>query len=362
MAERIVLFGATGYTGRLTAKALHRRGARPVLAARGADALATLAAELDGADTAVADVARPETVRALVERGDVLVSTVGPFLRFGRPALEAAVDAGAHYFDSTGEPPFIRSVFDEFGPRAAAAGCGLLMAFGNDWVPGNLAGAWALDEAGDDAVRLDVGYFVSGFRTSGGTRASAAGVLLEPGHTFTAGAVRPERGAARVRTFNVREREVAAISVGGTEQLALPRLAPALRDVDVWLGAGRAARAAQGLSAVGALAARVPGFGAASRAATERFVKGSTGGPDDAARAGSTTHFIAVASSPDGDALATVHLDGPDPYDITAAMLSWGAAAALDGGLHGVGALGPADAFGLDRLRAGCAEAGITRV
>jgi short subunit dehydrogenase-like uncharacterized protein len=138
VAARIVLFGATGYTGRLLAEALVERGARPLLAARGADRLTDLGAELGGLETAVADVGRPETVRALVGPGDVLVSTVGPFVRFGGPAVDAAIEAGATYLDSTGEPQFIRHVFEDCGPRAEAAGCALVTAFGYDWVPGNL--------------------------------------------------------------------------------------------------------------------------------------------------------------------------------------------------------------------------------
>src|SRR3954451_679728 len=160
MTGRIVLFGATGYTGDLTARAMVQRGLRPVLAARGRERVEALAAELGGLETMVADVSAPATVRALVERGDVLVSTVGPFQRFGGPAIEAAIDAGAHYLDSTGEAPFIREVFEAYGPRAQAAGIGALTAFGYDWVPGNLAGALALQEAGDQATAVDIGYFV----------------------------------------------------------------------------------------------------------------------------------------------------------------------------------------------------------
>ena len=83
MPGRIVLFGATGYTGRLTAEALVARGARPVLAARSEARLRELAADLGAADLEqrTADVQGPDTVAALVERGDVLVSTVGPFTR-----------------------------------------------------------------------------------------------------------------------------------------------------------------------------------------------------------------------------------------------------------------------------------------
>src|SRR3954449_12136018 len=147
MPSRIVLFGATGYTGRLVAEQMVKRGISPLLAARNADRLTAMARELGGLETAVADVARPETVHELVQKGDVLVTTVGPFARWGTPALEAAIGSGAHYLDSTGEPAFIRRVFDREGPRAEVAGSGLLTALGYDWVPGNLAGALALRDA-----------------------------------------------------------------------------------------------------------------------------------------------------------------------------------------------------------------------
>src|SRR5688500_10350676 len=106
MPPRIVVFGATGYTGRKTAEALIARGERPVLAGRSPERLASLAADLGGLETTVADVAQPQTVNEIVAQGDVLVATVGPFVRFGRPAVEAAIDR-AHYLDSTGEPRFI---------------------------------------------------------------------------------------------------------------------------------------------------------------------------------------------------------------------------------------------------------------
>src|SRR5690349_21593770 len=200
MAGRIVVFGATGYTGGLTARVLVARGARPVLAARNESRVRALAEELGGLEWAVADVALPDTVRALVERGDVLASTVGPFVRWGGPAVEAAIAAGAHYLDSTGEGPFIREVFERYGGGAQAAGCGLVTAFGFDWVPGNLAGALALRDAGDAAARLEIGYFSPGAGSSsmsGGTRASAAGVALAPGFAWHGRQLVEERPARR---------------------------------------------------------------------------------------------------------------------------------------------------------------------
>ena len=87
MPSRIVVFGATGYTGRLTAEQLVAQGARPLLAGRSELRLAELAERLGGLEHRVADVDRPESVAALVEPGDVLLSTVGPFKRWGEPAV-----------------------------------------------------------------------------------------------------------------------------------------------------------------------------------------------------------------------------------------------------------------------------------
>jgi len=158
MSSRIVLFGASGYTGDLTAREMVARGMAPVLAGRRREPLEALATELGGLEIKLADVENPASVHALVEKGDVLVSTVGPFMRFGQPALDAALSAGAHYLDSTGEGPFIRRVFEQAGPRAHAEGTVLLTAMGYDYVPGNLAGAIALREAGAAAHRVEIGY------------------------------------------------------------------------------------------------------------------------------------------------------------------------------------------------------------
>lgn len=92
---RIVLFGATGYTGRLVAESLASAGTKPLLAARRPDALESLATELGGLETARADVEEPATIGELLGPGDVLVTTVGPFIKLGEPAARAAIEAGA---------------------------------------------------------------------------------------------------------------------------------------------------------------------------------------------------------------------------------------------------------------------------
>lgn len=366
MAARIVVFGATGYTGRLVAEALVDRGSRPVLAARSQDKLDALGRDLDAdspLETAVADVGDPKSVRALIERGDVLVSTVGPFARWGDAAAGAAVDAGALYVDSTGEPAFIRRIFEDYGPRADRAGAGMLTAAGYDWVPGNLAGALALREAGEDATRVAVGYFLTGGGSmSGGTAASAAGTFLEPSFAYRDGRIAAERAGRRARSFPVKGKELWGVSVGGTEHYALPRVHPRLREVEVSLGwLGPASRVMPIAGAPVELLTKLPPARAGIDALLQRFVKGSTGGPDAQARSKSGSHVVGVASGEAGRDLAEVHLAGVNGYTFTGDFIAWAAAEAASKGFQATGALGPVDAFGLERLEAGAAEAGIER-
>ena len=311
---RIVLFGATGYTGRLTAEALAASGAEPVLAGRDRARLEALAGRLGGLPVAEADTARPDSVRDLVGPGDVLVSTVGPFLTRGEPAVAAAVGAGAAYLDATGEPPFLRRVFEDHGPRAAGR-CGLVPAFGYDFVPGNLAAALALAEAGKAATRVSVGYFVTGGGGfSSGTVASGAGMLLEPAFAFRDGRLRRERTARRVRAFPIGGREWLGVSYGGSEHYALPRIAPGLREVEVYLGwFGRRSRAVQAFSAVGAPLARLPGARSLARMAGGRLARRTGQGPDETARRGGRSLVVAVAADDGGRELAQGRAARPRP-------------------------------------------------
>jgi short subunit dehydrogenase-like uncharacterized protein len=379
MPGRIVLYGATGYTGALTAQAMIASGARPVLAGRDQSRLTALAARLgqagDGTEleTAVASPERPASLRDLVGAGDVLVSTAGPFMKVGRPVVTAAVDAGAVYLDSTGEPPFIRQVFEEFGPRAERTGAVLLTAFGYDYVPGNLAGALALQAAGPAATRVRVGYFVRGDLrrgSSAGTRATMIGMMLEPGYGFHGGRIVTEPTAAHVASFVVDGTKREAYSLGSSELFALPRLrreaapdgapGPApLTDVGAYLGwFGRATRLVHYGSVLTAPASRLPGARTALDAAARRVQRSRAApAPTTAIR----SDVVAVAGDASGRELATVNLVGGDPYSFTAAILAWAAVTAAADGVRPAGALGPVEAFGTDRLESACAAAGFQR-
>ena len=149
---------------------------------------------------------------------------VGPFMQLGLATVTAAVQAGAHYFDSTGEGTFVRRVF-ELDSVATARGATVVPAFGYDYVPGNLAGALALTSAGDRATRMEIGYFLtraghgdalryrSGLRdvfslTTGGTRKTLVSAAADDAFAYRhphAGAparLVDERVGKRVRTFS----------------------------------------------------------------------------------------------------------------------------------------------------------------
>lgn len=369
MAGRIVVFGATGYTGGLTVEGLVAQGTRPVLAGRSADKLSALSGRYSGLETATADASRPESVRALVERGDVLVSTVGPFSRLGEVAVSAALDAGAHYVDSTGEAPFVRDIFEVHGPRAVSSGATLLTAFGYDFVPGNLAAGLALRDAGEAAVRVHVGYFAPSRGGAMGRGDMSSGTAATSVVSVTADVHRLHDGRLELMPFGRLTRRFAdggrrrpAALCGGTEPLALPLAFPQLRDVEVHLGwFGPATAVVQAGSYVLPTLARLPGLRALRERAEARAVARSGQGPDEEQRSRSSTLILAEVFGSGGERLAAVRLDGPNGYTLTGQLLGWAAGRLVAGKAAGPGARGPVDAFGLEALEAGCAGFGLVR-
>ncbi len=359
-APRIVVFGASGFTGRLLAQALVDRGRRPVLAGRSGPKLSALAGELGGLPTARADVSNPDSVAELIGPGDVLATTVGPFRRYGKAALDAAIASHAHYVDSTGESGFVRSVFADDGPRAAAARCALLTAFGYDFVPGNLAAAIALTQAGSAARRVETGYFFEGNAgMSSGTRATSLGGFSDPSHLLSSGRLKLRPTGRTVHNFNDRGTRRPAVLYGSTESLALPRSFPQLTDVANYLGwFGRASYAMPVASFTTGLL-RIPALRERMQRRADRAVAVTGKGPGATERARQRSVAIAVASDERGRQLSSVRVEGPGGYDLTASLMAWAACELADGRVEGVGALGPVDAFGLERLTEGCRAAGL---
>jgi short subunit dehydrogenase-like uncharacterized protein len=369
---RVVVFGASGYTGRLAARQCVQRGLRPLLAGRDQARLRVVAGELGGLDVAVADAQQPDTVRDLLNAGDVLVTTVGPYARYGLSGLEAALEVGAHYLDVAGEPGFVRRVFEDYGPRARQAGVVLLPGFGHDYVPGNLAGALALRQAGTAARRIEVAYF--DFRRGGwysgapvaafssGTLATLMTDAVPDSYAYRGGRLVSERLAGRVRRFRLDGRSVLAVSAGGTEQFTLPRLTTGLTDVETYLGwFGQASLAMPVVTALDAAAARVPGLRAVRRWRSNWLLERTGRGPAPGVFERIECRTIAICYDGSNTELARVDIQGPaDPYQATAGLLAVGAEHLAGGTVHATGACGPVEAFGLDAVEEACTGLGFS--
>ena len=173
----IAVYGATGYTGRLVAAELRRRGAEAVLAGRNRAALEILAEDLGG-QVAIQDASLddPSGLRELLEPCAAVIACAGPFRIHGEPVLAAAVETRTHYLDTTGEQPFMRKVFEDYGPSASQAGVTLVTAMGFDYAPGDMIAALTADgmEPLDEIV---LAYSVRGFGATRGTALSGLGMM-----------------------------------------------------------------------------------------------------------------------------------------------------------------------------------------
>jgi short subunit dehydrogenase-like uncharacterized protein len=173
----IAVYGATGYTGRLIAAELRRRGAETVLAGRNRAKLEILAEDLGG-DLAIRDASLddPAALRDLLDPCAAVIACAGPFRLHGEPVLAAAVESGTHYLDTTGEQPFMLKVFEDYGPSAERAGVALVTAMGFDYAPGDMLAALTAEGMGslDEIV---IAYAVRGFGATRGTALSALGMM-----------------------------------------------------------------------------------------------------------------------------------------------------------------------------------------
>src|SRR4051794_26425545 len=180
-SRMIVLYGATGYTGRLVTRELVGAGAEFVLGGRNAEKLSALSQDFgDGAPTRVARVDDDASLRTLIDGADVLINCAGPFTRAGEPVVRAAVDAGVPYVDSTGEQTFIRMVFERYGPAAEAKGIPLIPACGFDYVPGDCIARLAA-RGHEPLAELVVAYWVKDLGMTRGTLLSGL-EMMKPGN------------------------------------------------------------------------------------------------------------------------------------------------------------------------------------
>jgi len=179
----LVLFGATGFTGALTAEYLARsapEGCRWALAGRNRDKLEALRDRLAALNhTCVnlpllhADVTDAASLEEVARSTRVAITTVGPYINYGEPLVAACAANGTDYVDLTGEPEFVDRMYVRHHGRALETGSRLVHACGFDSIPHDL-GAWFTVKQLPEGVPIKLRGFVSaGGKPSAGTYHSA---------------------------------------------------------------------------------------------------------------------------------------------------------------------------------------------
>lgn len=327
--RRVVFFGATGYTGRLAVHAAAERGMELALAGRDRTRLEALRDELPSRpEVIVADSRNPSSLHAVARGAAVVCSTAGPFTELGAPLVEACLDAGAHYLDSTGEQRWVAACFDRYGDEARERGVVLCPSMAYEVAVADCAAAVAARELGELEEVLIV-YAVHRFGTSRGTKLSALRSIEDQGWQWEAGGRRLETPGSDVRRAVLPEPvgPRSLVSFPSPEVLTVPRHLHTER-VRTFLAVP------EKLGAVLALAApRLPGLlsgrlGTWARKAVEHVPRG----PAEARRKEARSLVVAVARAKDGRARSVaVHLE--DPYGLTGEILVIGARNLVDGGI-----------------------------
>lgn len=369
----LVLFGATGFTGGLTASYLAEHGPSGLrwgLAGRNLPKLEEVRAQLgpEHADVTLlqADVTDPKSLEAIAARTRVVITTVGPYLEHGEPLVRACAEAGTDYLDLTGEPEFIDAMYVRYHATAQRTGARIVHACGFDSIPHDLGAYYTAQQLGASGSVTMRGVVRAAALASGGTFHSALGQFARARQLRSAAQARKQ---LEPRPTDRRARAVAARPTRDTRLgyylLPLPTVDPTIvaRSAAAlpvygsdfryshFAGTKTLRYAVGGAIGVGAIIAGSQ-VGPVRRWLGERMPQGE--GPSEARRAKSwfTVDFVA-----EGDG-RTVHtrVSGGDPgYSETAKMLAEaGLCLALDDNPPTSGSVTTAVAMGdalLRRLR-----------
>jgi short subunit dehydrogenase-like uncharacterized protein len=177
----VVLFGATGFTGGLTAEYLAEHAPSDLkvgLAGRSMDKLERVRAGLqrdDGPEfeLLVGDVGDEGSMREIAESTRVVATTVGPYINYGEPLVAACAKAGTDYTDLTGEPEFADRMYVNHQDAAVASGARIIHACGFDSIPHDLGARFTVSHLPDDVPLKVEGFVRAGGTFSGGTYHSA---------------------------------------------------------------------------------------------------------------------------------------------------------------------------------------------
>ncbi len=221
----IVVYGASGYTGRLVSAELARRGASFTVAGRSREKLEALAAALEPAPgVAAVPLDDAAGLRKQLADAAAVIACAGPFVEHGEPVVAAAAEAGTHYVDTTGEQPFIRSVFDRWGAIGERSGAALVSGMGFDYLPGDLLAALTAAELGH-LEELTLAYSVRSFGPTRGTALSALGMMGADDLEWVDGTWHPGSRNVAAGSFDfpspIGRRRVGRYPAG--EQITVPR-------------------------------------------------------------------------------------------------------------------------------------------
>jgi short subunit dehydrogenase-like uncharacterized protein len=194
----LVLFGATGFTGKLTAEYLAARApatCRWALAGRDRGKLEEVRRRLSTSDPRLsdlpllhADVTEPDSLRAVAASARVVITTVGPYVHFGEPLVAACAEAGTDYVDLTGEPEFVNRMFLRYHDKARESGARIVHACGYDSIPHDLGTYFTVRQLPEGVPITVEGYVRVAVTISGGTF-----------HTAVTAASRPRQNLAAAR-------------------------------------------------------------------------------------------------------------------------------------------------------------------
>jgi short subunit dehydrogenase-like uncharacterized protein len=338
----IVLFGATGFTGGLTAEYLARHApeaTRWALAGRSLDKLARVRERLSAIDTACAelellqaDAADADALRAVAERTHVVATTVGPYLEHGEPLVAACARAGTDYADLTGEPEFVDRSYVRHHATAVASGARLVHACGFDSIPHDLGVLFTVQQLPEDVPITVRGYVSAGGRPSAGTFHSAVTQFSRLRQTGAAYAARrrveprPPRRVSSVKGPVLYERSLGAwaLPLPTIDPQVVKRSAGALERYGPDFSYGHYAAVKQLPVALGAAAGVGAVFALAQLPPTRslllvRMKSGDGPSPERRERSWFRVRFVGEGG---GERVVT-EVSGGDPgYDETAKMLA----------------------------------------
>ncbi|MEI7554196.1 saccharopine dehydrogenase NADP-binding domain-containing protein [Candidatus Chlorohelix sp.] len=341
--NRVVLFGASGYTGSITAPVLAQSGVDVILAGRDRARLEAMRRlpGLENCEIVVANPLQPESLAAIFENHPtLLVNCVGPFTLYGEAVVKAALKAGVHYLDITGEQEYMARVINRYHALAQEKQVAIIPGCGVEYALGNWAAALAANGLEPlDTISVANAVAMKGRGISSGSTLSLLEALRKPGLAWQDYQTQVKLIASEGRRFcfpeplGVRRALIAPFG----ENLTLPRHIKC-NNVKTYMAVGSGTYWLSRLTFP-----LLPFIGELIRVVARPFVR--KGGPNLQQRGASRWSVVTEVVGRKG--ACRVALSGVDMYGLTAQIIAYSATQILSGEFPGKsgGVLGAAQAF-----------------